>query len=125
MFLFTQEELFLPIRIIPSCQLFSFSFERCQKMNDYIKEVAVLAGINHSISITKFVGTKRIDTTYQKHELISTHAARRTFAIVSLEMGMRIEVLQKILGHKTIKTTMRYVFIQEDVKNSEVQKAWK
>ena len=29
MFLFTQEELFLPIRIIPSCQLFSFSFERC------------------------------------------------------------------------------------------------
>jgi len=31
MFLFTQEELFLPIRIIPSCQLFSFSFERCQK----------------------------------------------------------------------------------------------
>ena len=33
MFLFTQEELFLPIRIIPSCQLFSFSFERCQKFN--------------------------------------------------------------------------------------------
>ena len=96
-----------------------------QKMNDYIKEAAVLAEINHSISITKFVGTKRIDATYQKHELISTHAARRTFAIVSLEMGMRIEVLQKILGHKTIKTTMRYVFIQEDVKNSEVQKAWK
>lgn len=95
-----------------------------QKMNDYIKEVCLLTGINQSISIAKFIGTKRIDTVHQKHELISTHSARRTFAIVSLEMGMRIEVLQKLLGHKTIKTTMRYVFIQEDVKNAEVQKVW-
>lgn len=96
-----------------------------QKMNDYIKEVAELSGINQVISLTKFVGTNRIDTTHYKYELISTHAARRTFAIVSLEMGMRIEILQKILGHKTIKTTMRYVFIQEDVKNAEIQKVWK
>ena len=96
-----------------------------QKMNTYIKEVGQLAGIDQSISRTKFVGTKRIDSTHKKYELISTHAARRTFAIVSLEMGMRIEVLQKLLGHKTIKTTMRYIFIQEDIKNAEIQKVWK
>ena len=94
-------------------------------MNDYIKEAAELAGIDQIIALTKFIGTKRIDSTHRKYELVSTHAARRTFAIVSLEMGMRIEVLQRILGHKTIKTTMRYVFIQDDVKNAEIQKAWK
>jgi len=37
---------------------------------------------------------------------------------------MRVEVLQKILGHQDIKTTMKYVFILEDVKNQEMNKAW-
>ena len=44
---------------------------------------------------------------------------------MSLEQGMRVEVLQKILGHKSIRTTMKYVFIMEEVKNNEMQKAWK
>ena len=96
-----------------------------QKMNDYIKEAAALANIDDHIVITRFFGKERHEESFKKYQLVSSHAARRTFAIVSLELGMRIEVLQKILGHKTIKTTMRYVFIQEDVKNAEVQKAWK
>jgi len=94
-------------------------------MNDYIKEAAALANIDDHIVITRFFGKERHEESFKKYQLVSSHAARRTFAIVSLELGMRIEVLQKILGHKTIKTTMRYVFIQEDVKNAEVQKAWK
>ncbi len=95
-----------------------------QKMNEYIKDVAKMAGIDSNVSQTKFMGAKREDSIAKKYELISTHAARRTFAILSLEQGMRVEVLQKILGHQDIKTTMKYVFILEDVKNQEMNKAW-
>ena len=95
-----------------------------QKMNDYIKEVAKMAGIDSDVVITKFLGSKRVDNVMKKYELLSTHAARRTFAIISLEQGMRIEVLQKLLGHQDIKTTMKYIFILEDIKNQEMKNAW-
>ena len=95
-----------------------------QKMNQYIKEVAKLAGINTPVVVTRYSGTKRTDVLFEKHELLSTHGARRTFAILSLENGMRVEVLQKLLGHKDLKTTMKYIFILEGVKNHEMQSAW-
>ena len=95
-----------------------------QKTNEYIKEVAKIVGINSPISITKYIGAKRISASHPKHDLIATHTARRTFAILSLEQGMRVEVLQKILGHASINTTMKYVYILEEIKNQEMQKAW-
>lgn len=95
-----------------------------QKTNEYLKEVAKLAKIDKRVVVTKFIGTKREDNTYYKYELLATHAARRTFAIISLEKGMRVEVLQKILGHASIRTTMKYVFILEEVKMQEMHKVW-
>jgi site-specific recombinase XerD len=93
-------------------------------MNEYIKEVCQLAQIDTPTIITKFVGKQRIDQTFPKYELVSSHAARRTFAIISLEQGMRIEILQGILGHSNIRTTMKYVFILDEIRNQEMQKTW-
>ncbi len=43
------------------------------------------------------------------------HALRHTFATRAIEYGMPPKVLQKILGHKSLKTTMdRYVHVTED-----------
>lgn len=95
-----------------------------QKMNSYLKDLGELVKINTPFVVTKYIGTKREDKTYYKYELLATHAARRTFAVLSLEKGMRVEVLQKILGHKSIRTTMKYVFILEDVKRQQMQEAW-
>ena len=95
-----------------------------QKMNVYIKEIGKMAGIDTDVVVTKFSGAKRKEKIVKKYKLLSTHAARRTFTILSLEQGMRVEVLQKILGHQDIKTTMKYVFILEDIKNQEMKKTW-
>lgn len=95
-----------------------------QKMNDYIKEVGGIVGIDTDIVVTKYALNKKKEKVIPKYELLSTHAARRTFAIISLERGMRIEVLQKLLGHKSIKTTMKYVYILDEVKNQEMEKVW-
>ena len=59
-----------------------------QKMNDYLKEVAVLCGIRKKISF---------------------HLARHTFATtVTLANGVSIETVSKMLGHRNIKTTQIY-----------------
>ncbi|MDW3651791.1 MAG: site-specific integrase [Bacteroidia bacterium] len=49
---------------------------------------------------------------------ITTHSGRHTFATLFLERGGSIEVLQKLLGHRNIRSTMTYVHVwrQQKVK---------
>lgn len=95
-----------------------------QKTNDYLKEVGQLAGINDRVKLTRFRGASRIEETFSKYELISTHTARRTFITLSLEKGMRPEVVMKITGHRSMKNFMRYVKITDKVKKMAMQTIW-
>lgn len=59
-----------------------------QKVNDYLKEIAAMCGIDKPLTF---------------------HIARHTFATtVTLENGVALETVQKMLGHKTIRTTQIY-----------------
>ena len=50
------------------------------------------------------------------------HALRHTYATRAIESGMQPKVLQKLLGHASIKTTMdRYVHVTDDSMNQAVQ----
>lgn len=86
-----------------------------QKMNNYIKEIGKMAEINEIISIKKSKGGKLIEATYKKHELISSHCARRSFATNGTIAGIAPLQLMKITGHKTDKVFQNYVrFSQEE-----------
>lgn len=62
-----------------------------QKMNEYLKEIAVLCGINKTMTC---------------------HVARHTFATtVTLQNGVPIETVSKMLGHTNIRTTQIYAKI--------------
>lgn len=58
-----------------------------QKCNDYLKEIAVSAGIEKGLSM---------------------HVGRHTFAVRYLNKGGDIKVLQKLMGHKKLATTEVY-----------------
>ena len=60
-----------------------------------------------------------------KWEFISTHTARRTFVTLSLEKGMRPEVLMTITGHKDNKTMKKYLKIVSKVKEREMNNIWR
>lgn len=64
-----------------------------QKCNEYLKEMATLCGI---------------------HKEVTFHVARRTFATtVTLENGVPIESVSKMLGHTNVKTTQIYARITD------------
>ncbi len=53
----------------------------------------------------------------------SLHSLRHTFATNMLNGGMRIEVLQRLLGHQEIEMTMRYARITDQTREHEYFKA--
>ncbi len=95
-----------------------------QKMNNYIKELCELAEINEPITLTKFRGVERIEITKPKFQLVSTHTARRTFVTLSLEQGMRPEIVMQITGHKSYKIFKKYIKITDKVKEVEMRQVW-
>ena len=72
-----------------------------QKYNEFLKEIAALAGIEKTLT---------------------SHVARHTFATVALDAGLPIEVVSKLLGHNSIKTTQIYAKVLKSRLFSEIDK---
>lgn len=79
-----------------------------QKMNESIKKVCELAGINEVVlfSITK--GGVRKDFYYKKYEMVSNHTARRSFITNLLDAGVPDNQVMDLAGIKKHGTLMKY-----------------
>lgn len=95
-----------------------------QKTNDYLKELCQLLNIDESTTLSKRRGNERLDNTQPKHEFISTHTARRTFITLSLEKGMRPEVVMRISGHSNYATFKKHIKLSEKVTENEMNQIW-
>lgn len=95
-----------------------------QKMNDYLKELCELAELDEPTTVTLKQGGKRLEETVPKHKLISTHTGRRTFITLSLEKGMRTEVVMRITGHKDYQSFKKYIKITDRIKEQEMHQVW-
>lgn len=95
-----------------------------QKTNSYIKELCQLVGFNEPIQIVRYQGSKRLENTYPKYELVSAHTGRKTFATLSLEKGANAEEVMSMTGHRSYASFKRYVKITEERKKLVMQKAW-
>lgn len=93
-----------------------------QKMNDYLKDLAELAGLNNPVHQTYYKGSERIETILPKHAVISTHDARRTFICNALSMGIPANVVMKWTGHSDYKAMKPYIDIADDIKASAMSK---
>lgn len=73
----------------------------CNQTNRYLKAILEIAGIN-------------------KH--LAFHSSRHSFAINSLLLGIKIEVVSDILGHSELTTTQRYARVVDRLREKEMNK---
>lgn len=95
-----------------------------QKTNEYLKELCEIAEIDEMVEIEKYSGSKKILIRKRKYNLVTSHTARRTFVTLSLEKGIRAEIVMNITGHKEYQTFKKYIKITDKVKLLEMNKVW-
>ncbi|MFJ1491212.1 site-specific integrase [Capnocytophaga canis] len=93
-----------------------------QKMNEYLKELGQLCGLNEPQRIVYFKGSERIEEVYPKWQLLTTHCGRRTFVVNALRLGIPSEVIIRWTGHADYKAMQPYVKIVDDLKREEMTK---
>ena len=94
-----------------------------QNLNNYLKELCELAGINESFETFEFRGNKKISNTVPKWKLIGTHTARRTFATNLLLQGVPSQVVMEYTGHADIKSFQKYVNVPKNSQDDLIRKA--
>lgn len=93
-----------------------------QRMNDYIKELAELAGLDTPETIVYYKGNRRIEETYPKYAMLSTHCARKTFVTNLIYLGVSDHVIRQWTGHRDHKSFDVYHKIVDDIKAREMAK---
>jgi len=75
----------------------------CQKLNDLIEQLCELAGTGRRYT---------------------SHQFRHTLAVLWRSRGMRIETISRMLGHKSLRVTMRYAAIMPPLLRREFEMAF-
>ncbi len=85
-----------------------------QKFNKFIKDVCHLAGIDETTVITRTVAGKKLRITKPKHDLVTSHTARRSFATNAYLAGVPTLAIMSITGHKTELSFLKYVKVTKE-----------
>jgi integrase len=93
-----------------------------QKMNVYLKELGEFAGINQKETVIYYKGNERIEDTFFKYQLLSTHTGRKTFISNALFFNIPAEVIMAWTGHKDHKVMENYYKIIAPQKRREMDK---
>ena len=79
-----------------------------QKLNEYLKELGEIAGLNKNEKIIRFSGVKELIIKNPKFKFMSSHMGRRTFVTIMLEKGVPITMVQKLTQHSDLRTLLKY-----------------
>ena len=92
--------------------------------NSALREVAAKAEINEPVhkAITK--GGTRISKKYPKWQLLSTHAARRSFATNLYNRGLDTYTIKAITGHRTESSFLQYIRVTPKEYAEKLQQFW-
>lgn len=85
-----------------------------QKLNENIKTVCKLAGINQVMYIERYAGNKKIRIPGSKDEFISTHTGKKTFITLLAGQGVPVKVISGFTG-TSIKTIERHYLGDTDI----------
>jgi site-specific recombinase XerD len=95
-----------------------------QPMNRYLKQIGQRAGITRLVETSEVVNGQVVKWSVPAWEILTMHAARHSFAVQSLLRGVPVAVLQRVMGHASITTTMIYAKVVEDFQHQALRAAW-
>lgn len=85
-----------------------------QNINQHIKEVCQLIGLDEMVSVTRTEGNSIVERTFKKYELVTSHTARRSGATNMYLAGIPSISIMKITGHRTEKSFLKYIKISQE-----------
>lgn len=92
------------------------------KYNVYIHEICRLAGLDRPHTKVWYEGGVRRDETVPLWKAVTSHAARRTFVVHALTLGIPAEVIMRWTGHHDFDAMKPYMKIVDDLKAREMRK---
>ena len=95
-----------------------------QKFNPNIQEVCEKAGIKGKIKKTIYRGSNKETLYLDKHKMVTSHTARRTFITLSAERGMPDHIIMKITGIRDPKTLTKYKKTAQHSIREQMLKHW-
>lgn len=95
-----------------------------QIMNGYLKDIGKLAEFEESVLVSKTIAGKKTSRTFKKHELITTHTARRSFATNLFLQEFPAISIMKITGHRSEKNFMNYIKMTPHQNAEKLRKHW-
>jgi len=102
-----------------------FSLKRWLTERDKKKEAIFYGQDSRAMcySTARSLFVKYLKKAHLDHKGYTVHCLRHTFASELLNAGMRIEVLQQLLGHQDIEVTRRYARLTDKTREEEYFKA--
>ena len=92
-------------------------------INNHFKKVCKDAGIKPDKYVFTRFAKNGVRTVRSNTSRVNTHMLRHTFATMCIEAGMQPVVLQKMLGHRSIKTTLDvYTSVFDKYRDKELNK---
>ena len=95
-----------------------------EKINLEMKHIAKKAGLNETFQATTTKAGITRTVTYAKHEKISTHTARRSFATCLYKAGLPSYTIMQITGHKTETAFLKYIKVTPREHAQKLKEFW-
>lgn len=96
-----------------------------QKFNEYLKKLAKdKAKFDSVITTSHSLANNRVFTNRPKHELITSHTARRSFATNAYLDGVPSLLIMAITGHTTERSFLKYIKVTNDEHAAKLLSLW-
>ncbi|WP_231489851.1 site-specific integrase [Pedobacter sp. Leaf170] len=125
----------LSIPIIPQVELlldrykdisgpYIMPFISNQKMNEYLKKIGELAGLNRLVTKVKYRGSQKLEETFKLYEVLTCHFGRKSGISIMFNQGVDSEMIRSISNHKSLSSFARYNKIDNGFKAVQMNKAF-
>lgn len=95
-----------------------------QKFNEALKKIAKNAGLTDAFHKGITRGGVKTSKAYPKHELVTTHTARRSFATNLYKAGLPTYSIMQVTGHKTEASFLKYIKVTPREHAQKLKEFW-